>query len=229
MKRLLTKEDKKGLPRLHTQKNNKFLADIDNKIKSNAYKDKIKLDNKSFNETVQKKLSEKTFINRECLVCTQKFYDGSDFLYDPGTSFYEVDTFGTPKSDKILSTSENEIKGVLCSFLNSDRGGVMLGGCEKVGTSIIIHGSYMTEKEKEAHQQRVEKYMDSFKPRLTRNKEVFIDFVPVFTNPFENKEGKEAHKVGEYVMRIFVSPKEPENTYSYKHASDTQVSDENWI
>ena len=46
----------------------------------------------------------------------------------------------------------------------------MLGGCEKIGTSVVIHGSYMTEKDKEAHQQRVEKYMDSFKPKLTRNR-----------------------------------------------------------
>lgn len=45
-----------------------------------------------------------------------------------------------------------------------------------------------------------------------------VDFVPVFTDPFQNEEGEEVPKAGEYVMRVFVSPKEPENTYSYKHA-----------
>ena len=227
LEKLLNRDDTKNLPKLNENRLNKFLTNIENKVKEKAYKERISSENINFEATVIEKLMTKSFENRECLVCTKNFYYGNEFAFDANVSFYEVDTFSSGKTSKILSLSENEIKGLICSFLNSDRGGVILGGCEKVGTSVVTYGCEFTEKEKEAQQQRIEKYMESFQPKITRNTEFFVDFVPVYNSPFQ--AGADNHKTGLYVIRIFVVPKEPHYTYFYTVGSSTVTNSESFI
>ena len=125
--------------------------------------------------------SEDSFPNMECLACCKFFYTRPWSVYDYFTSFYEIENINiTEYSD--LNGKENLIKSYMCSFLNKKSGGIILIGCERVGASMYANGIILTEKNKESVQQKIETYFPKFEPKINRNQEVKIDFVPVYTN-----------------------------------------------
>lgn len=67
----------------------------------------------------------------------------------------------------------------MCSMLNEHSGGIILLGCEKQGTTILAKGLYITQKQKDSLQQKIEGYFAKIFPKVKRSTEVFIDFVPI--------------------------------------------------
>jgi hypothetical protein len=95
-------------------------------------------------------------------------------------------------------------------MLNSENGGVILLGCERVGTLIVPKGMRITEKEKDSFEQKIKGLLEKIFPKVEINREVMVDFVPVVQ--FIREMKKEAVK-GYYVGRIVVQARDVGHLY----------------
>lgn len=91
-----------------------------------------------------------------------------------GVKIISIDSYSDFNSAKPL------ILSYMCQLLNESKGGIILIGCEKWGANVFARGMRLTEKDKDSMQQKLESYFPLLSPQISRNKEVKIDFVPVY-------------------------------------------------